>query len=184
MQYIVLDIEAIPGDRKSPSEIIEIGAYKVVPEAGKLRKTDSFNSLVKPLYHSKVPKKIMKLTNIETDMVKDQKTFDDVIEDFHKWVDGPAVFISWGSNDKKWLRDNCKLHYVPSGWLNNFIDLQEMYADYTKSPKVPGLENTALLENIIHDDDHVEHRALSDADVCSKIFQKMFPELNKKYWLN
>ena len=149
-KFTVIDIETT-GLEVGKDKVTEIGAVKV--ENGKI--VSSFHTLVNP--QVTIPEKIIKLTGITDDLVKDAPLIEDVFHDFIKYL-GDTVFVAHNIDfDYRFLKAVGKdLGYYIK---NKTLDTYEM------STKIlPTLKNHKL--NTVCDHYNIEfrhHRALSDA---------------------
>ncbi|HSH36824.1 exonuclease domain-containing protein, partial [Schnuerera sp.] len=84
--FVVFDIETTGLSPKNDM-ITEIGAIKIVN--GKI--VDEFSQLINP--ERPIPNRIIKITGITDEMVKDKPTIDEVLPDFERFIDG-AVLVA------------------------------------------------------------------------------------------
>ena len=177
MSLIVIDLEVIVNTKgMKDAEIIEIGACRLEKEGGEWKIKDTFSSLVYPVFHKKIPKRISKVTNITTEMVKDAPTFDKVWERFKKFSGENATFLAWGGNDKDWFRMNCKRMCLPYKWMTfDYVDFQQEYKEMNEFPQVPSLQTAIEREELEYTQDKL-HRAPEDAYQCARVFQKVDKE--------
>lgn len=142
MNYILFDLEAIgENSNKDFMEIIEIAAYKVSIKNDLymynefMRKkfkpqcliVDKFHSYIKPIFHSKISKKINKLTHISDEELSNAKYYVDVIKEFIKWAGEDVIFVTWSSNDKEMIEINNENHMIYDFPLISYLDLQQEY---------------------------------------------------------
>ena len=177
MSLIVLDLEVIVNAKgMRDSEIIEIGACRLEKEGGRWEIKDTFSSLVHPIFHKKIPKRVTKLTNITTDMVKDAPTFDKVWEDFKSFAGENPKVLAWGVNDKAWFEINCRHMCLPYRWLtSDYIDFQEEYKEVNSLALSPSLQTAVEREGLDYDKEKL-HRAPEDAYQCARVFKKVYKE--------
>lgn len=97
MQFIVVDLEANPGDFK---EIINIAAHKVnidykifkektnnyVISSKKILSNNNFDVFVKPFFNGRLSKKMSKLLKIDSKSLEDARLFDIEMAKFPKMV--------------------------------------------------------------------------------------------------
>ena len=161
--YTAVDVETTGVDTTN-DKITEIGAVKIVN--GKI--VEEFQTLINP--QVPIPERIIKLTGIDDNLVKDSPLIEDVYADFFKFVNG-TVFIGHNVDfDFKFLYNaGKKLGYI----LNNqTLDTLEL-----ARKKLPKLKRHAL--NFVCEHYNIElnhHRALSDAYGAGEAFLKLVRE--------
>ncbi len=177
MSVIVLDLEVIVNAKgMRDSEIIEIGACKLEKEKGEWEIKETFSSLVHPIFHKKVPKRISRITNITTDMLKDAPTFDKVWESFKDFAGEDSKIYAWGINDKAWFEINCKRMCLPYKWLTEeYIDFQKEYKNMCNLTQNPSLQTAVERESLDYEQEKL-HRASEDAYQCARVFKKVYKE--------
>jgi len=100
-EYTVFDIETTGLSSKN-DRITEIGAVKV--KEGKI--IDRFTQLINPLI--KIPDRIVKLTGITDELVKDKPTIEEVLPKFINFV-GDSVLVAHNAPfDMGFIKVNCK----------------------------------------------------------------------------
>lgn len=85
MNFVVLDIETTDFSPAKGGRIIEIAAVKVVNN----KIVDRFSELINP--GLSIPNKIVELTSITNDMVKDSPSINTVLQSFWDFIDGYVV---------------------------------------------------------------------------------------------
>lgn len=177
MSLIVLDLEVIVTAKgMCDTEIIEIGACRLEQEDGKWEIEDVFSSLVHPVYHKKIPKRIAKITNITTEMVKEAPTFDEVWKRFKEFVGEDPRFLVWGSNDRIWFKKNCKRMCLPYKWMTSeYVDFQKKYMEINQLSQCPSLQTAIEREELDYEQEKL-HRATEDAYQCARVFKKVYEE--------
>ncbi len=148
--YTVVDIETT-GTDTSYDKITEIGAVKII--GGVIK--EEFHSLVNP--EITIPEKIVQLTGIDDELIKDSPTIDKVFPDFFKFL-GDSVFVAHNIDfDYRFLkRVGKEFGYV----INN----QNLDTLYLSRKILPGLKNHKL--NTVCEHFGItfrHHRALADA---------------------
>ncbi len=187
MSYIVLDLEFNGAYSKRQhrffNEIIEFGAVKLDDN---LRMVDTFSELVTPQISKKLNSHVSKLTHINmTELKECNRTFTHVLSKFKKFL-GDGVLLSWGTSDVLVLMENCRyfdgVDTLP--FLKAYCNLQsycEAALDYHDRSRQMGLSACAELLGIGFEDDTL-HRALTDAELTSLCFQKLYdPALFERY---
>src|SRR5690625_3609549 len=167
--YVVFDVETT-GLSSVYDTIIELAAVKV--KNGEI--IDRFERFANP--HRPLPKKIIEITNITDDMLKDAPEVDDVLKDFHEWV-GESVFVAHNASfDIGFL--NLGYEKINYDRVNNVvIDTLEL-ARFL----YPNLRNHRLNTLCKHLDVELtkHHRAIYDAEATGNVFLKMIAELHEK----
>lgn len=134
MEYIVLDLEwnqpvsrqrAIKYPVHLRGEIIQIGAARVNEKMDVL---DTFNVKIKPVYYTRMNKKVAELTGLCASDLKVGVDFAEAIEQFRMWC-GNAPFVTWGPDDVRILEDNLLIHNMDLDWLPMTYDAQEIFDD-------------------------------------------------------
>ncbi len=174
MIFIIFDLEATCWRGRPPkgvNEIIEVGAVKVNQYGENL---GTFESFIRPFVNPVLSSFCSKLTSIKQDQVDRADFFPKVIERFKDWVfeeDTDYLLCSWGSFDKQFILNDCKLHKLETEWLmGNYTDLKGQYSDIKGLDKDKGLKAAVKLEGF--EFTGVHHRAISDAENLAKIFIK------------
>ena len=187
MTYIVLDLEFNGAFSKRHhrffNEIIEFGAVKLDEN---LNMIDTFSELVSPQISKKLNSHVSQLTHIKmNDLKESNNTFTHVLSKFKKFL-GDGMLLSWGNSDVLVLMENCRYFYGEETlpFLKAYCNLQsycEAALDYHDRSRQMGLSTCAELLGIGFEDDTL-HRALTDAELTSLCFQKLYrPELFEKY---
>lgn len=187
MNYIIIDFEFNGAFSKRHhrffNEIIEFGAVKLDEQ---LNIVDTFSELVTPQISKKLNSHVSQLTHIKMNELKESNnTFTHVLSKFKKFL-GDGVLMSWGNSDILVLMENCRYFFgndeMP--FLQAYCNLQtycEDALDYHDRSRQMGLSTCAELLGIGFDDDHL-HRALTDAELTSLCFQKLYSaELFEKH---
>lgn len=158
---VVFDFETTGLDA-SYCEIIEIGAVKV--EDGVC--VESFSTLINP--GKRLPAEITQITGITDDMLVFAPTLEQVLPDFHKFVQGSVLSAYNIGFDIKFLKKaGQKLRFK---FDNEQIDTLEL-----ARKKISSLHNYKLssvvkaLDITLND----AHRALNDAIATAKVFVKL-----------
>ena len=155
--YVVFDLETTGLDLMN-NGITEIGAVKI--ENGVI--TEQFTTLIKPDYH--ISEEIVKLTGIDSEMVKDAPKISTVIPDFMKFIDGAILVAHNAEFDTKFIK---RFAGVEEYEINNKI-LDTMVMTRTYLPQLKQANLKVLAEHfgiIFH-----HHRALSDAYATAEAF--------------
>ena len=179
MYYIVIDFEFNGAYSKRRhcfvNEIIEFGAVKLDE---KLNMIDTFSELVTPQISKKLNSHVSQLTHIKMNELKESNnTFTHVLSKFKKFL-GDGVLMSWGTSDLLVLMENCRYFDGDDSlpFLKAYCNLQsycEAALDYHDRSHQMGLSTCAGLLGIGFEDGSL-HRALTDAELTSLCFQKLY----------
>lgn len=167
-EYVVFDIETT-GFSPINNKVTEIGAVKI--KDGKI--IDEYNQLINP--QTSIPEKIVKLTGITDEMVKDKPTIDEILPDFLKFIKGSVLVAHNASFDVGFIRHNLS---------NNGLNLENPVLDTLELVRVlfPNLKSHKL--NIVAKHLNVSlenhHRAVDDATATANIFLKCLDILEQK----
>ncbi len=174
MQFLILDLEATCWqgnvmDRRS--EIIELAAFRV---NGYGEWMGQFQSFVRPVDHPRLSAYCMELTTISQDQVNKARTFNQVIQSFHDWLemeDAHALICTWGDKDIDIIKAECQRHNYNASFLPPSINLKAQYASIHRLRKEVGLQK-ALERNAI-EFEGTPHRAIDDAYNTSRLFLQL-----------
>ncbi|MBF8983053.1 PolC-type DNA polymerase III [Lutibacter sp. B2] len=166
--YVVFDLETTGLSSKN-DKITEIGAVKI--QHGEI--VDRFNVLVNP--ERAIPLKIIELTKITDEMVKDQPTIQEVLPRFLSFV-GECVVVAHNANfDVSFIKENCK---------DLKKDFNNPVLDTLKLSKILLTKLKRYKLNIIAKELGIElknhHRAIDDAEATAKIFLKFLEMIAEK----
>jgi 3'-5' exoribonuclease 1 len=177
LNLIVFDLEATCWRGFPPNgvnEIIEIGALKFNRYG---EQNGDFSVFVKPIVNNLLSPFCKQLTGIQQENIDQAETFDKVISRFREWgeiFDEEFYLISWGENDKDYLRNDCNLHDIETDWLEKCINLKKQYRSINRHTKPMGLKRALELEGFEFEGSR--HRAFDDAYNLSRIFLKYIDE--------
>jgi len=136
MYYITLDLEwnqayaekalAVQKrlSRRLRGEVIQIGAVKLDKN---MNPCGSYQIIVKPKYFKKIHKHVSVLTGITQDQMDLGVGLPEAAEKFRKWCGKDFAFLTWGPDDIPMLKENFRVHDLPSSWLDNTYDLQLIF---------------------------------------------------------
>ncbi len=166
--YCVLDLETT-GLSFRTEKITEIGIMKV--KNGEV--IDEFECFVNP--EKPIPQRVVEVTNITDDMVKDAETIDKVLPKVLEFV-GDSVLVAHNADfDIGFLKYNAK--QLGLSLDNTYLDTlrlaKELFPDYKKYKLGIIAENLGI--EVI-----VAHRALDDVDTTVKVFKVMLDMLKEK----
>lgn len=162
-RVIIFDLEAtcIEDNRGYIMETIEIGA---IDNFGNV-----FSSFVKPIVNPILSAYCKNLTTITQEDVDNADTFDLVILDFIRFIDGDKI-LSWGEFDKNQLVRDLELHRLDmykNQITDNYKNLKDYYKEVTgfKAGGTRKVMNKLGIEFV-----GTQHRAITDSINLQKIF--------------
>ena len=166
--YCVLDLETT-GFSFRTEKITEVGIMKV--KNGEV--IDEFSCFVNP--EKPIPQRVVEVTNITDDMVKDAETIDKVMPKILDFV-GDSVLVAHNADfDIGFLKYNAKI--LGLSLENTYIDTlrlaKALFPDFKKYKL--GLIAEKLGIEVL-----VAHRALDDVDTTVKVFKVMLDMLKEK----
>ena len=165
--YCVLDLETT-GLSFRTEKITEVGIMKV--QNGEV--IDSFSCFVNP--EKPIPSKVVEVTNITDDMVKDAETIDKVMPKILEFV-GDSVLVAHNADfDIGFLKYNAK--QLGLSLENTYIDTlrlaKELFPDFKKY-------KLGLIADKLGIVVEVAHRALDDVDTTVKVLNVMLNMLKE-----
>ena len=166
--YCVLDLETT-GLSFRTEKITEVGIMKI--KDGEV--IDEFSCFVNP--EKPIPQKVVEVTNITDDMVKDAETIEKVMPKILEFV-GDSVLVAHNADfDIGFLKYNAK--QLGLSLENTYIDTlrlaKSLFPEYKKYKLGIIAENLGITVE-------VAHRALDDVDTTVKVFYKMLEILEEK----
>ena len=167
--YCVLDLETT-GLSFRTEKITEIGIMKMNAEGEVI---DQFECFVNP--EKPIPQRVVEVTNITDEMVKDAETIEQVLPKVLEFV-GDSVIVAHNADfDVGFLKYNAK--QLGLEFDNTYLDTlrlaKDLFPDYKKY-KLGIIAESLGIEVI------VAHRALDDVDTTVKVFRKMLDMLEEK----
>ncbi|BBH20526.1 hypothetical protein Back11_18710 [Paenibacillus baekrokdamisoli] len=179
MDYIILDIEFNGRKFASdlPMEVIEIGAVRL---DASLAYVNSFSSLIKPVYFSKLNGFIKKKTGIPQEDIDVAAGFPHVIKAFISWLDLSEDFllVTWGGEDLKRIIFDTRMHKMDDAyWMGaSYYDLLKGFTRFKNVANDVSVE--AALIDLGIADNSTAHRALEDARMTGEIFRAIYDQLD------
>lgn len=166
--YCVLDLETT-GFSFRTEKITEVGIMKV--KNGEV--IDEFSCFVNP--EKPIPPRVVEVTNITDDMVKDAETIDKVMPKILEFV-GDSVLVAHNADfDIGFLKYNAK--NLGLSLENTYLDTlrlaKDLFQDYKKYKLGKIAENLGIKVE-------VAHRALDDVDTTVKVLNVMLKMLKDK----
>ena len=116
MSYITVDLEwnqyARRRGAKGPvpgleGEIIQLGAVRLDDQ---LNIQDKFKVNIAPVHYRAMHYKVAELTGIHSGQLASGCSFPEAVSRFRDWCGGDAVFLTWGYDDERVMRQNLALH--------------------------------------------------------------------------
>ena len=166
--FIVFDLETTGLDNKT-ERITEIGAVKI--KGGEV--VDRFGTFVNP--EKPIPAKIVELTGINDDMVKDAPSEAEALKSFYEFCGEDAVFIAHNAGfDTSFLRTAGNRTGIP--FNATYIDTVVMCRSMLK-----GISNCKLdtVAKYLKLPDFNHHRAVDDAAILGDIFLNLLTRLKE-----
>ena len=166
--YCVLDLETT-GFSFRTEKITEVGIMKV--KNGEV--IDEFSCFVNP--EKPIPQRVVEVTNITDDMVKDAETIDKVVPKILEFV-GDSVLVAHNADfDIGFLKYNA--NELGLSLDNTYLDTlrlaKDLFPDYKKYKLGKIAENLGIKVE-------VAHRALDDVDTTVKVLNVMLNMLKEK----
>ena len=181
MNYIVLDMEWNQPWPGSPSakkvlpvpihgEIIQIGAVRIT-DAGAV--ADEFQVMIKPKYYRHLNRRVSKLTGIkEAQLLAEGIPCPEAMEKFRAWCGDNVIFLTWGFDDIRILRENLRLFRLEEDWTERWYNAQMIFNAQTDGSNSQKALKTAM-EIFGIEATRPAHDALGDAYhtalICAKL---------------
>ena len=159
-KFVVFDIETT-GLSPEKDMITEIGAIKI--EDGEI--VDQFSQLINP--QRIIPEKIIKLTGITNEMVRDKPTIEEVLPEFEDFIEDAVLVAHNASFDAGFIRAQfAKMGKTLNNPILDTLELSRSLYPHLKSHKLNVVAKHLNVNLINH------HRAVDDAKATSEIFIK------------
>jgi len=165
--FVILDLETT-GFNPENSSIIEIAGIKY--QGGIV--VDKFHSLVRP-DEGFIPDNISKLTGITNALVIDQPKIDKVFPSFKKFIEGTIIVAHNAKFDFSFL------NYLNQKFFGNNLKNPIICTDSLARRIFPEIKDKSLLGLAYHFNIPLkkQHRAMTDAEITLKVFEKMLEYL-------
>ncbi len=166
--YSVLDIETT-GLSKMTEKITEFGIIKV--KNGK--KIDEFECFVNP--EKTIPQRVVEVTNITNEMVKDAETIDKVLPRVLDYIKDTVIVAHNAVFDIGFIKHNADLlglKFNPT-YIDSLPLAKELFPNFKKYKLGIIAENLGIKVD-------VAHRALADVDTLVKVLEVMLNMLKEK----
>jgi len=185
MDYIVLDMEWNQPWPGSPSaqkvlpvqirgEIIQIGAVRITADQ---QVKDEFQVLIRPKYYRHLNRRVSKLTGIKESRLKEEGIpFRDAMKRFMQWCGEDIIFLTWGFDDIRILRENLQLFNMQTQWTDRWFNAQMIFNAQTDGSSSQKALKTAM-EIFGIEATRPAHDALGDAYHTALICARL--DLNK-----
>lgn len=167
--YIVFDLETTGLSAREGDSIIEIGAVKI--ENGQI--TDRFDELINP--GKKLDSKIIEITNITDDMLKDKPSEKEMVMKFMNWCGNLPLVAHNARFDLSFL-EMAFLKYDLGSVKNTVIDTLGLSRYLESHERYHNLATLVKRYNIVWDEEK-HHRADYDSEGTALIFYKMLKKL-------
>ena len=166
--YCVLDLETT-GFSAVTEKITEVGIMKV--KNGEV--IDEFSCFVNP--EKPIPQRVVEVTNITDEMVKDAETIDKVFPKVLEFIKGSVLVAHNADFDVGFLKQNAKnLGYdFDFTYVDTLGLAKKLFPDYKKYKLGKIAENLGIKV-------FVAHRALDDVDTTVKVFNVMMNMLKER----
>lgn len=166
--YCILDLETT-GFSPVTEKITEIGIMKY--QNGKV--IDSFSCFVNP--EKPIPAKVIEVTNITDDMVKDAETIDKVFPKVLEFIKDTVLVAHNAAFDINFLKYNAKVlgYEFDFTYVDTLTLAQEIFPDF-KTYKLGRIAKNLGIKV------EVAHRALDDVDTTVKVFKVMLDKLKER----
>ncbi|WP_425807618.1 DNA polymerase III subunit alpha [Desulfitobacterium sp. Sab5] len=166
--YCVLDLETT-GFSTVTEKITEIGIMKL--QGGKV--IDEFSCFVNP--EKPIPARVVEVTNITDDMVKDAETIDQVFPKILDFMNGSVLVAHNAEFDIGFLKHNAKVlgYDFDYTYVDTLTLAKELFPDY-KTYKLGRIAKNLGIKV------EVAHRALDDVDTTVKVFKVMLEKLKQR----
>lgn len=166
--YCVLDLETT-GFSAVTEKITEIGIMKL--QGGKV--IDKFACFVNP--EKPIPAKVIEVTNITDDMVKDAETIDKVFPKILDFIEGSVLVAHNAEFDIGFLKHNARVlgYDFDFTYLDTLSLAKELFPEY-KTYKLGRIAKNLGIKV------EVAHRALDDVDTTVKVFNIMLDMLKER----
>ena len=150
-------------------KITELGAVKL--KNGEI--IDTFESFVNP--EKPIPDKIVQITNITDDMVKDAPTIEEILPKFIEFMGDSVLVAHNASFDIGFIRYNAEQigYKLDNTYIDTLRLAKELFPDYKKYKLGIIAENLGIKVE-------VAHRALDDVITLVKVFNVMIDMMKEK----
>ncbi len=180
MAYIIVDLEwnqsytgkGIVEDKRGHKlygEIIQIGAVKL---SDSFVAQDSFKINIKPKFYKVIHHKVKQITGITQKELNCGKDFVTAISEFRAWCGQDSIFLTWGPDDMRILRQNLDIYKLETSWAETWFNVQMIYNLQTDGGSNQKALSTAM-EHFGIEATRPMHDALNDAYYTALIAAKL-----------
>lgn len=180
MEYVVIDLEWNQATSSKSSvfhrlpihlhgEIIQIGAVKLDKS---FRQQSEFKCDVKPVYFSRMHRKVKKLTGINRERLKKGLFFKEAFELLREYCGEEVCFLTWGADDKGIMEENIMVHDCDWDWISGWVNLQIIYNMQVEGDNSQKALSTAM-EHFEIEQTRTAHDALGDAYNTALVCEKL-----------
>ncbi len=167
-EFVVFDIETTGLSNKN-DKITEIGAVKI--KGGQV--IDQFSSLINP--QVPIPAKIVELTGIIDEMVRNAPTIDEVLPEFLSFVGNIPLVAHNASFDVGFIRENAsQLNLMVKNPVVDTLKLARILLPHLKKHKLDVIAKELNVSLVSH------HRAVDDATATAEIWSQFIKMMNEK----
>ena len=168
--FVVFDVETTGFNAGGGDSIIEIGAVKI--HNGEI--IDRFDELINP--GRKLPQKIIEITSITDDMLKDKDTEENAVKRFIDWFSDLPLVAHNAKFDISFL-EMAMTKYNLGNLNNTIVDTLELSRTLDNNYARHGLSALVKRYNVPWDET-AHHRADYDAEGTALVFHKMLKKLD------
>ena len=169
---VVFDLE---GAGFLEEDITEIAAIKISAHGEVL---DTYQQLVKPI--TKLNKRVVAMTGITEEMLKDKPPLSDMLDSFFEFVDGCTVLgHDIGYNDIMNINMACRRFQRKQLFLPRFLDTERI-AKRLLPTETEGKYGLDALMKYYNLQTNCEHRALADCYSALAVYQCLIQEFENK----
>ena len=180
MTYIIIDLEwnqsytgkgivECKNGNKLYGEIIQIGAVKL---DDCFRAGDEFKINIKPKYYKIIHHKVKQITGIGQRELERGKDFKTAIGEFKSWCGEDCVFLTWGPDDMRILRQNLDIYKMDASWADTWFNVQMIYNIQTDGGSNQKALSTAM-EHFGIEATRPMHDALNDAYYTALVTERL-----------
>ncbi len=180
MAYIIIDLEwnqaytskGVVEDKKGNKlygEIIQIGAVKL---SDRFKVGEEYRINIKPKFYKVLHHKVKQITGITQKELSRGKDFKSAIDEFKSWCGEDSVFLTWGPDDMRILRQNLDIYKLDTKWAETWFNVQMIYNIQTDGGSNQKALSTAM-EHFGIEATRPMHDALNDAYYTALIAGKL-----------
>lgn len=179
MNYVVLDMEwnqpsfadkvMCANGVCMKNEIVQIGAVKLDENCNKV---DTYSTVIKPQNFKSMNRIISNLTGLTDKDLENGISFEEAMNEFSQWCGNDYVFLIWGYDDIRILKNNLTFYGLDKSWLAQSYNLQMIFCAQNNLEKRQYALSFAL--EFLNIQTNAEfHDALNDAEYTALIVSKL-----------